>query len=244
MNGSFRGIGLRQVADDDIPFLFRLFADPERSHLWMRGRRVYDEQGFHEAWAAWSAGSFADKFIVTSAGRAIGLAFYYDRTLEDGYTKMTVLLEEASTGHGAGVIATALFTDWLFKALPLRKIYHEVFSYNPNVVRMHRKFGLAEEGVLKGNRYWDGQYWDLHIFTLDVRAWPEARARLLREPGRRAHVSSAKSETNPTRDPAHANGVHCLPNSNPSEINPTLEAGNLACKFPVSISPQEVYHAS
>src|SRR5262245_65102678 len=115
---TFRGISLRRVVDEDLPFLFRLFADPCRSHLWMRGRRVYDESGFYQAWAAWTADMIAAKFLVESGGRPVGLVFDYDRALEDGLTKVTALLEEGSTGHGGGVIATALFVAWLFQNLP------------------------------------------------------------------------------------------------------------------------------
>src|SRR5262249_43920667 len=120
MHPTFRGISLRQVVEADLPFLFRLFADPGRCHLWMCGRRVYDEAGFQQAWSVWSAEVMAAKFIVESAGRPVGLAFDHERTLEDGWTQVTALLEEESTGHGAGVIATALLVDWLFRGLPLR----------------------------------------------------------------------------------------------------------------------------
>jgi RimJ/RimL family protein N-acetyltransferase len=177
---SFRGITLRQVTEDDMPILFRLFADPGRSHLWMRGRQVYDERGFHHAWIAWTADLIGAKFIVESAGRPAGLVFDYDRALEDGYTKVTALLEEGSTGHGGGVIATTLLVSWLFQSLPLRKVYMDVYGYNPAVVRMLRKLGFAEEGVLKGVRFWNGAYWDLHVFALAREAYPEVRDRLLR----------------------------------------------------------------
>src|SRR5262245_43165962 len=54
MTQSFRGISLRQIVEDDMPFIFRLFADPLCCHLWMRGRQVYDEAGFHHAWGSWT----------------------------------------------------------------------------------------------------------------------------------------------------------------------------------------------
>jgi RimJ/RimL family protein N-acetyltransferase len=183
MFSSFRGVSLRLVVEDDLPFLFRLFADPSRCHLWMCGRRVYDERGFHEAWSAWTTDMIAAKFIVTSADRPIGLVFDYDRKLEDGYTKVTSLLEEGSTGHGGGVIATALLVGWLFQTLPLRKLYMEVYDYNSAVARMLRKAGFTEEAVLKEVRFRDGAYWDLHVFALGRAAWPEVRDRLLRQSG-------------------------------------------------------------
>src|SRR5262245_63518327 len=101
MQRSFRGVSLRPVVEDDLPFLFRLFVDPTRCHLWMQGRQAYDERGFHQAWIAWTTDMMRAKFLVESAGRPVGLVFDYDRTLEDGYTKVTVLLEENRIGHGA-----------------------------------------------------------------------------------------------------------------------------------------------
>jgi RimJ/RimL family protein N-acetyltransferase len=181
---SVRGIALRQVADDDMPFLFQLFADPQRCHLWMRGRRVYDEAGFAQAWAAWTSDEIAAKFLVESGGRPVGLVFDHGRNTEDGWTKATMLLATESVGHGAGVIANGLFMDWLFQALPFRKVYHEVFRYNERVVQMSRKLGLVEEGVLKADRFWNGAYWDLHIFALYREAWYAMRPRVLAERGR------------------------------------------------------------
>src|SRR5262245_12784002 len=146
----------------------------------MRSRKVFDEREFYQTWAAWTAGTIGAKFIVECAGRAIGLVFEYDRSVEDGFTKATSLLLDESVGHGGGVIATTLFMGWLFQNLPLRKVYHEVYGYNVPVVRIWRKLGFTEEGVLKGDRFWDGAYWDLHIFALYRESWLDLRQRFLR----------------------------------------------------------------
>jgi len=189
MNPTFRGISLRQVSEDDMPFLFRLFADPTRCHLWMNNRRVYDECGFLQAWNAWTADAMGAKFLVTSAGRPLGLVFDYQRAIEDGHTHVTALLEAGSTGHGTGVVATALLVDWLFQCLPLRKAYMEVYSYNVAVLRMLGKLGIPTEGVLKENRFWAGAWWDLHIFALDRASGRDLCSRLLRRPEVQAGLS-------------------------------------------------------
>jgi RimJ/RimL family protein N-acetyltransferase len=176
-----RGITLRQVTEDDLPFLFGLFVDPCRSHLWMCGRTVHDERSFHEAWIGWSTGMMGAKYLVEAANRPIGLVFDYDRTIIDGFTKVTALLNEESVGLGGGVVATGLLVDWLFQHLPLRKVYMEVYSYNRPVVRMLRKAGLLEEGQLRGARFWNEEYWDVHIFAVERRGWPDVRRRFLRQ---------------------------------------------------------------
>jgi RimJ/RimL family protein N-acetyltransferase len=213
MRMTFRGIALRQVLETDLPFLFQLLGDPTRVHLWLRGRPVYDEAGFRQTWSAWTSGMMGAKFIIESAGRPVGLVFDYDRTLDDGWTRVTTLVLEESAGRGGGVIGACLFMDWLFQSLPLRKMYHEVFGYNESVVRMWRKVGLTEEGVLKGDRYWNGAYWDLHIFALYREAWPKVRDRVLRVPGANrqrppAESLSPRKEVSPTELSIPSNG--CL----------------------------------
>jgi RimJ/RimL family protein N-acetyltransferase len=195
MNLSYRDVSLRPVTEADLPFLFRLYTDPSRCHLWMSSRRVYDEHEFREAWRAWVNGLMAAKFLVEVAAlpdspRPVGWVMSSEHNLEHGFVKAGAILQEENVGHGVGVIATALLMDYLFRSLPLRKIYHEVCGFNPSVVRMWRKLNAAEEGILKGDRYWDGTYWDLHVFAVYREAWPDLRARVLR-PRRPALQSTA-----------------------------------------------------
>jgi RimJ/RimL family protein N-acetyltransferase len=179
MPSTHRGVSLRAVREDDMGFLHGLFTDPDRCHLWMRGRRVLDEREFHQAWISWSAEMMAAKFIVLRDSRPIGLIFDYDRVAEAGITKVTTLLLDDEVDRGAGVIASALFMDWLFTTSPFRVIYLEVFGYNPKVVGFMRKLGFAEEAVMKRNRFWNGAYWDLHTLAAHREHWPDVRARIL-----------------------------------------------------------------
>jgi diamine N-acetyltransferase len=191
---SHRGIALRPVTEADLPFLFRLYTDPTRCHLWMSSRRVFDEPEFREVWTSWVRGAMGAKFMVENGGQPVGWVISTDDNLEHGFTRVHTTLQEDNVGHGVGVVATALLIEHLFKHLPFRKIYFEVPGYNANVVRIWRKIGLAEEGVLKGDRYWDGSYWDLHIFALYREAWPDIRARVLRP--ERSHVPAHCHEPN------------------------------------------------
>jgi RimJ/RimL family protein N-acetyltransferase len=193
MNTDYRSIALRQVSEADLPLLFRLFADPRRSHLWMRTRSVFDERSFYEAWQTWSCGAFGAKFIVDRRHRPIGLVYEYERSVEDGFTKVTALLLEEQVNQGAGVIATALLVDWLLLNLPLRKVYLEVYGYNPRVAGILRKLEIPEEAVLQENRFWNGEYWNLHVFAIERQAWPRIRARILR-PQRNMRRLTVESE--------------------------------------------------
>lgn len=179
MPATSRGLRLRPVTEDDMPFLFRLFADPDRCHLWMRCRDVFDEREFYHAWAAWTAERIAAKFLIEREGERLGLVYEYRRTVEDGHTKVATLLDEACVGAGYGAIATALLVEWLFRSQPFRKVYMEVYEYNPEVAAMLRKAGFETEAVLKEDRFRDGRYWDLHVLAVYRENWPDVRGRIL-----------------------------------------------------------------
>ncbi len=174
-----RGITLRPVLETDLPIILSVFGDVERAHLWGH-RRVCDETQLFETWRYWSNERMGDKFMVLSQGRPVGLVFDYERSLEDGHTKVAAMLLDDCCGRGAGVIATALFSQWLFQNLPVRKLYLDVFEFNKPVLRMLNKLGLQEEMKRTEHRYWNGRYWDQYGFAFYRADLPQLIERLSR----------------------------------------------------------------
>jgi hypothetical protein len=90
----------------------------------------------------WAAHHMTAKFVIRCSGRTIGLVFDYERAIEDAHTKVTALLQEEATSRGVGIIAAALFSDWLFQSPPLRKIYLDVYGFNERVTTILRKLNV------------------------------------------------------------------------------------------------------
>ena len=87
---------------------------------------------------------------------------------------------------GAGVLeAFALFVRYLFRLWPLRKLYLELPEFNlPQFASAVRVGLLKEEGRLRGDRYFDGAYWDqlvLAVYPTDAEEF-ERRSGILAEP--------------------------------------------------------------
>ena len=172
-----RGVTLRPVVQADLPIVLGLFGDVDRAHLWGH-RRVCDEEQLFETWRFWSKERMGDKFMVLRQGRPIGLVFDYERTLEDGHTKIAAMLLEDESGRGAGVIAMALFGQWLLQNLPLRKLYLEVFEFNRPVIRMLEKLEVRKEMQRAEHRYWNGRHWDQYGFAFYREDLPKLLQRL------------------------------------------------------------------
>jgi RimJ/RimL family protein N-acetyltransferase len=148
-----------------MPLLFNLLSDPDRFHLWGH-RRVLEEGQFYQSWQVWSSERMAAKFMIMRGGKPIGLIFDYERSVEDGHTKIATVLMDEATHRGAGVIATGLFCQWLFQSVSLNKVYLDVFGFNVPVLRMLRKLGVHEEMRRVRHRFWNGKYWDWIGFAI------------------------------------------------------------------------------
>lgn len=180
---AIRGVSLRPVAVDDMPFLFELFCNSDLSHLWLRSRAAFDEMQFAAAWDQWNTTEIAGKFIIDYCGAPAGLVFDYRRSLADSQTSITAVLHESMLGRGTGVVAAAMFVRWLFRTLPLRKVILEVYEFNEQVLAMLRKLSIYEEARIPQDRFLDGCYWNRHLFGLYADDWPAIESKIIRERG-------------------------------------------------------------
>jgi hypothetical protein len=91
-----------------------------------------------------------------------------------------VLLADHPATRGAGPIATALFVEWLFQNVPLRKVCFDVFGFNAGVIRMLRRLGIHQDMQRPEHRYWNGRYWDQFGFAVNREELPALMQRFRR----------------------------------------------------------------
>lgn len=66
--------------------------------------------------------------------------------------------EKTVWNKGYGTEATALFVEYCFKTLNLRKVYLRVAEYNKGAIRAYEKVGFKKEGALKDEIFAEGKY--------------------------------------------------------------------------------------
>lgn len=77
-----------------------------------------------------------------------------------------IIGDKNKQGKGYSFEATRLFFDYSFNILNLRKIISFNISINKATMRMQEKLGCKQEGILKRNIYFDGEYHDVIILSL------------------------------------------------------------------------------
>ena len=69
-------------------------------------------------------------------------------------------------GNGYAQEAVELVCRYMFGELRMHKVQAYVYAFNRRSLSMHRKFGMAQEGVLREAQFTDGRFWDTVIFGM------------------------------------------------------------------------------
>ena len=69
-------------------------------------------------------------------------------------------------GRGYGTEAMRLMLRFAFGRLNLNRVSLRVFDYNQRAIKSYEKCGFIKEGLLRQDRYYDGQYHDTLVMAI------------------------------------------------------------------------------
>ena len=59
-----------------------------------------------------------------------------------------------------------LLLDYGFKELCLNKVWTEIYEFDDKKKALYDKFGFQQDGLLRQNYWYEGQWWDSRILSL------------------------------------------------------------------------------
>lgn len=74
---------------------------------------------------------------------------------------------------GVGSCMGLLALSYIFEEYGIRKLCAQIFSFNENSIRYHKKFGFKEEGCLSKHVFKNNEYVDLLLMALFKEDWLE-----------------------------------------------------------------------
>jgi RimJ/RimL family protein N-acetyltransferase len=114
--------------------------------------------------------------IETRAGRPVGTVTRYWVDERTEWLEVGVGIYEArSWGKRYGTEALALWVDYLFESLPVRRIGLRTWEGNPRMMRLARRLGFTEEARFREAYVAGGRAYDRMAFGLLRREWLRAR---------------------------------------------------------------------
>jgi RimJ/RimL family protein N-acetyltransferase/anti-anti-sigma regulatory factor len=97
----------------------------------------------------------------------VGFLRLYDIRLSSGFAFLeTAIADPQACRRGWGVEASRLLVAYAMDALELHRVEAKVFRYNALSINALRRNGFQEEGVLREAHVFEGQRWDLLVFSI------------------------------------------------------------------------------
>gem|GEM_PF-1837663 len=172
-----RWVNLRPVLPDDTRLLFGWRADASTLQMLHGNRRM---PPFDEFRAELENILRTTNTLIaedSASRRAIGYVQGYNANMADGWVLFLAYFSSPYQNKPHGAEATLLFLNYLFDHFPFRKVYAEVFEYNPQVCKMLERGGFKEEGRAKEHTFFQDRFWDLINYALWREDWYQLRNR-------------------------------------------------------------------
>lgn len=166
-------IVLRPITESDYYILYSWRNDTESLYLWSHPRRLVSfpeyanslEKSLHTDVNIW--------LVITEkdSEKPIGFVYSYDTKSWDGHTFLAMFISSEFRGKEYGLEAGALFVRYLMDYFPLKKIYADIFEFNPISQSFVTEYGFIEEGFFPSHRYYQGKYWGMRRLALYRESW-------------------------------------------------------------------------
>lgn len=152
------------TSEEDLRFLYALYCDPEAGEGW----RFDGIEPTYEVFLEDLARPVHCRMIVRDRAthHRLGLVLSDWADLRSGVASASVAVSPEAMHTGVGLLAFAMFANYLFCTWPLRKLRMTAPSYA--LSRYAHALGpvLSDEGVLRDHRYHNGRYWDEHVLSM------------------------------------------------------------------------------
>ena len=163
----FRGVRLRPMTILDQDLVLRWRSDQAI------GRVMYSQINDLniDAQIKWFrqivASTSHEYWIIERRDSPIGVVNLANISPENSRTDWAFYIGESQfRGTGVGALVEYAIIYYVFSELKLSKLCCQVLSNNLEVIKMHRKFGFTDEGLLKNHFLRDGAWLDLHLFAM------------------------------------------------------------------------------
>lgn len=150
----------------DLSFIYRIMTDYHESNLIVRGIRINSFEEFEE-WFKHELKHFYTRFyMIQEEEQNVGFVFAYDYYPLDRTAKMSVYVLPEYQDVGIGAVATIKFLHRMFAEYNLKKVYTYVYGFNQKSLACNLEAGFVQEGCLVEDKYYNGKFWDMYIFSM------------------------------------------------------------------------------
>lgn len=164
-------VRLRALEQEDLPRFVRWFNDPEviRGLDTVHPMRLEDEEDWYGSLIERDEAERPLSIDVLDDDRwvHVGSCNFNDLDWRVRKTELGILIgEKRYWDQGIGTEAMRLMLTHAFDSLNLNRVYLQVFAHNERAIHLYSKLGFQEEGRLRQDHFFQGQYIDTLVMGL------------------------------------------------------------------------------
>jgi RimJ/RimL family protein N-acetyltransferase len=152
------------VTEECYGYLYDLSTHPSVSVRWRYHGVIPTREAFvGEIWT----GIFTQLLVVDrDTSQPAGLVVAYQGNLRNDTVWVAGVIDPRFHGRRVSLEAIFLFINYLIVTWPFRKLYMEIPEFNLSQFGSGLRRIFREEGRLREDTYYDGQYWDMVTVAL------------------------------------------------------------------------------
>lgn len=182
---------LRSVREEDYRVLFNWRTDAFEFHLWDSLRRLPTFEDFKQQTQEMLRRTISFMVIANKDDDHVGLVQAYGINPEANHCFTMAYIAPAYRRKPHAAEGYIALLESLFRTMPLRKVYADIFDFNSHPMKPLMAGGFVEEGCFREHTWHDDRYWDVTRLAMYRERWMEVRARARRLLGVSEDASNA-----------------------------------------------------
>ncbi|PNE20158.1 hypothetical protein V511_10105 [Mesotoga sp. Brook.08.YT.4.2.5.1] len=163
---------LRPLSIKDTDFLLGIRNDLEFADEFFSDPPTYDFA--HNSWLQSAAKNNIELIIEFKSERA-GQIRLTDIDYRHQKAQFGIMIARSFQGKGIAFDSSRIFFEYVFRNLPINKIYLELFANNSPAMRLYEKLGFVEEGRFRQEYYKRGEFMDTTRMSILREEWGRTR---------------------------------------------------------------------
>jgi [ribosomal protein S5]-alanine N-acetyltransferase len=174
-------VRLRQLGEEDVSSLFRIFGDPEVAQYW--GHSVLSDIGAAKALLADIHRQFGQKTLfqwgveIVASGEIAGTCTFASLDLENRRGEVGFALAKCFWGFGYMTEALPALLRFGFNEMRLHRVWADTDPRNERSIRTLERLGFEREGLLREHYLVHGEPQDAIVYGLLRSGWRDGEIR-------------------------------------------------------------------
>lgn len=148
-----------------------------RNRFSVRNAALNDHEITWEEHVAWfekeSLDATRQTYVYIEQGAPLGMMTYLEFEERDQHLKWSFYLTSDELPRGTGTRMCARFLEKVFAEMPIRKVYATVIMNNPKSLKLHKRLGFEQEGLLREYLLRGEERLDVKILSVTRERWRE-----------------------------------------------------------------------